>query len=76
MRCAVLLTWPFAFVDCRLQDDVGESGWCDSFKVSTAGQKVEISLKGSQVGWLSGFDVIHSHTMLDMKTVDGEESHR
>lgn len=32
----------------RLQDSVGNTGWCESFKVSNSGKRFEITLKGSE----------------------------
>ncbi len=33
----------------RLQDDVGNTGWCPSFNVNNSGKRVEISLRGAEV---------------------------
>ncbi|KAF5841304.1 hypothetical protein DUNSADRAFT_13577 [Dunaliella salina] len=43
----------------RLQDSVGNSGWCDSFKVSNSGKRFEIALKGSETTNISTVKRMH-----------------
>ena len=35
---------------CRLEDEVGVTGWGETFKIAAAGQKMDIFLRSAKVG--------------------------